>query len=63
MSSWVSAYTDKQCITEPTWSKLLGALRNVGLTKLADDIEGCLKKAPGSAISQKENKNGEYNHF
>jgi hypothetical protein len=62
MYSWLSAYTDKQCIdiTEPTWRKFLDSLRHVGQTKLADDIEGYLKKAPGPAISHKENKIGEY---
>ena len=60
MHSWLSAYKDKQCTIEPTWSKLLLAFRHVGLTKLATDVESCLKKAP-AAISQKEDKKGEDN--
>jgi hypothetical protein len=63
MHSWLSAYTDKQCTTEPTWSKLLVTLRHVDLTKLAEDIEDCLKKAPGPAVSEKEDKTGEYMIF
>ena len=62
MYSWLSAYEESKCATEPTWSKLLSALRleSVDLTELATDIESCLKKAPGSAISQAEEKEGGY---
>ena len=58
MHSWLSAYEDNKCATEPTWSKLLDALKYVDLTELATDIEDCLK-APGSDITQAEDKEGE----
>ena len=65
MYSWLSAYESKQCttVTEPTWSKLLDALRCVDLPKLATDIEDCLKKAPGTVISQTEDKDGKSNNL
>ena len=46
MSSWLRAYKNKECEVEPTWSKFLEALRDVGLTNLAERIEKCLESAP-----------------
>ena len=61
MHSGLSMDKDKPCITEPTWSKFLDALRYVSLTEIATQIEDCLKTAPGPAIVHAEDKEGEYN--
>ena len=57
MYSWLSAYCEsKQCTVEPTWSNFLDALRYVNLTKLATQVEDCLKTAP--AIVEAKAKEG-----
>ena len=61
MHSWLSTYKDKPCVTEPTWSKFLDALRYVSLTEIARQIEDFLKTAPGPAIVHAEDREGEYN--
>ena len=60
LNSWLSAYMykeNKECITEPTWTNLLEALKQVKLDKLEKQIADCLKTAP--EVRQPETSEGE----